>query len=162
MWTCVSPGHQARTDLLPIWRCVRVCRGECLWITLFLELLRMCLYLMTSLAGCCVLWPITRQFDDRRHTVFVFTVPISFLLQINSDVVFHSRRKDGTLEPVRVNRTHVGRLVLTKSPGDVTRRDITDQYKFAEGQGLHRTQMSVFQEVADLFSVLEPELRMPR
>lgn len=58
----------------------------------------------------------------------------SFSLQVNSDVVFHSRSKDGTMEPVKVNRTHVGRMVLTKAPGDVTRLDITDQYKFPEGQ----------------------------
>lgn len=54
--------------------------------------------------------------------------------QINSDVVFYTRDKDGTLVPVKVNRTHIGRAVFTKSPGAMTRRDITDQYKFPEGQ----------------------------
>ena len=57
-----------------------------------------------------------------------------FSPQVNSDVVFYSRRKDGTMEPVKVNRTHVGRMVLTKALGDMTRRDITDQYKFPEGR----------------------------
>lgn len=63
-----------------------------------------------------------------------------FFLQVNSDVVFYSQRKDGTMQPVKVNRSHVGRLILTKTPGDVTRRDITHQYKFLEGQCLHPTQ----------------------
>lgn len=49
-------------------------------------------------------------------------------------MVFYSRNKDGTMEPVKVNPSHVGRMVLTKAKGDVTRRDITDQYKFPEGQ----------------------------
>lgn len=63
-----------------------------------------------------------------------------FSPQVNSDVVFYSRSKDGTMEPVKVNRTHVGRMVLTKAPGATTRRDITDQYKFPEGQRLHQLQ----------------------
>lgn len=58
---------------------------------------------------------------------------LSFSPQVNSDVVFYSRSKEGTMEPVKVNQTHIGRMVLTKAPGDVTRRDITDQYKFPEG-----------------------------
>lgn len=38
------------------------------------------------------------------------------------------------MQPVKVNDSHVGRLVLTKAVGDMTRRDITDNYKFAEGK----------------------------
>lgn len=53
--------------------------------------------------------------------------------QVNSDVVFYSRGKDGAMQPVRVNQTHVGRMVLTKTAGATTRRDITDLYKFPEG-----------------------------
>jgi hypothetical protein len=54
---------------------------------------------------------------------------------VNSDVVFYSRNpRDGTLEPVKVNSSHVGRMVVTKAPGQDTRRDITDQYKFPEGK----------------------------
>ncbi|MEQ2211679.1 hypothetical protein XENOCAPTIV_011928 [Xenoophorus captivus] len=36
---------------------------------------------------------------------------------VNSDVVFYSRKNDGTMEPVKVNQTHVGRMVLTKAAG---------------------------------------------
>lgn len=59
--------------------------------------------------------------------------PPPFYPQVNSDVVFYSRGKDGTMQPVRVNQTHVGRMVLTKAAGATTRRDITSQYKFPEG-----------------------------
>ncbi|XP_030609405.1 LOW QUALITY PROTEIN: coagulation factor XIII A chain-like [Archocentrus centrarchus] len=68
-----------------------------------------------------------------KHGQICFPFDAAFVFaEINSDVVFYSRSKDGTMAPVKVNRTHVGRLVLTKSPGNVTRRDITDQYKFSE------------------------------
>lgn len=49
-------------------------------------------------------------------------------------MVFFTRRKDGTLEMVKVNRTHIGRMILTKAPGALSRRDVTDQYKFPEGR----------------------------
>lgn len=52
-------------------------------------------------------------------------------------MVFYARSKDGTMEPVKVNKTHVGRMVLTKAPGSMTRRDITDQYKFPEGKWMY-------------------------
>lgn len=83
------------------------------------------------------------------HTELILywvSVSLSFFLQVNSDVVFYSRKKDGTMQPVKVNRSHVGRLVLTKTPGDVTRRDITSQYKFVEGQCFHPTQISVCEQ----------------
>ncbi|CAF90540.1 unnamed protein product, partial [Tetraodon nigroviridis] len=65
--------------------------------------------------------------------------PPSVHPQVNSDVVFYSRGKDGAMQPVRVNQTHVGRMVLTKAAGDTTRRDITSQYKFPEGTSEERT-----------------------
>ncbi|TNN24733.1 Coagulation factor XIII A chain [Liparis tanakae] len=73
-----------------------------------------------------------------KHGQICFPFDAAFVFaEVNSDVVFYTRSKDGSLEPVKVNRTHVGRMVLTKTPGDVTRRDISDQYKFPEGQKLN-------------------------
>ncbi|KAA0722821.1 Coagulation factor XIII A chain [Triplophysa tibetana] len=63
---------------------------------------------------------------------FPFDAPFVFA-EVNSDVVFYRRQKDGTLEPVRVNQTHVGRMVLTKAVLHDGRRDITSDYKFPEG-----------------------------
>uniref|UniRef100_A0A672GI70 protein-glutamine gamma-glutamyltransferase n=1 Tax=Salarias fasciatus TaxID=181472 RepID=A0A672GI70_SALFA len=79
------------------------------------------------------------------HICFPFDAAFVFA-EVNSDVVFYSRSKDGTMEPVKVNRTHVGRLVLTKTPGAMTRRDITDQYKFPEGTTEERTVLEKAEE----------------
>uniref|UniRef100_A0A7N9AW02 Coagulation factor XIII, A1 polypeptide b n=1 Tax=Mastacembelus armatus TaxID=205130 RepID=A0A7N9AW02_9TELE len=91
--------------------------------------------------------PASVQAIKHGQTCFPFDASFVFA-EINSDVVFYSRSKEGTLELVKVNRTHVGRLVLTKTPGDVTRRDITDQYKFPEGQ---RPQTTMAEEATVIF-----------
>ncbi|XP_028997206.1 coagulation factor XIII A chain [Betta splendens] len=75
-----------------------------------------------------------------KHGQLCFPFDAAFVFaEVNSDVVFYSRKKDGTMQPVKVNKTHVGRMILTKTPGDVTRRDITHQYKFPEGSAEERT-----------------------
>ncbi|XP_023143601.2 coagulation factor XIII A chain [Amphiprion ocellaris] len=82
-----------------------------------------------------------------KHGQICYPFDAAFVFaEVNSDVVFYSRSKDGTMEPVKVNRTHVGRMVLTKSPGDVTRRDITNQYKFSEGSTEERTALEKAEE----------------
>ncbi|KAM3590756.1 uncharacterized protein V6R79_016083 [Siganus canaliculatus] len=75
-----------------------------------------------------------------KHGEICYPFDAAFVFaEVNSDVVFYSRSNSGTLQPVKVNTSHVGRFVLTKTPGDVTRRDITDQYKFSEGSKEERT-----------------------
>lgn len=69
---------------------------------------------------------------------YPYDAPFVFA-EVNSDVVFYMRGKDGTMEPVKVNRSHVGRAIYTKTPGELTRRDITDQYKFPEESTEERT-----------------------
>uniref|UniRef100_A0A8C1N4C0 protein-glutamine gamma-glutamyltransferase n=1 Tax=Cyprinus carpio TaxID=7962 RepID=A0A8C1N4C0_CYPCA len=64
---------------------------------------------------------------------YPFDAPFVFA-EVNSDVIFYRRQKDGTLEAVKVNQTHVGRMVLTKAVLHDGRRDITDHYKFPEGE----------------------------
>ncbi|XP_038588315.1 coagulation factor XIII A chain [Micropterus salmoides] len=82
-----------------------------------------------------------------KHGEICFPFDAAFVFaEVNSDVVFYSRRKDGTLEPVRVNRAHVGRMVLTKAAGDMTRRDITSHYKFPEGSTEERTVLEKAEE----------------
>lgn len=82
-----------------------------------------------------------------KHGQICFPFDAGFVFaEVNSDVVFYSRSKDGSMEPVKVNRTHVGRMVLTKAAGDVTRRDITDQYKFSEGSTEERTVLEKAEE----------------
>uniref|UniRef100_A0A3B5LR85 Coagulation factor XIII, A1 polypeptide b n=1 Tax=Xiphophorus couchianus TaxID=32473 RepID=A0A3B5LR85_9TELE len=79
------------------------------------------------------------------HICFPFDAPFVFA-EVNSDVVFYSRKNDGTMEPVRVNKSHVGRMVLTKAVGSNGRRDITDQYKFPEGSPEERTVLEKAEE----------------
>uniref|UniRef100_A0A8C6UPQ3 protein-glutamine gamma-glutamyltransferase n=1 Tax=Neogobius melanostomus TaxID=47308 RepID=A0A8C6UPQ3_9GOBI len=69
---------------------------------------------------------------------YPYDAPFVFA-EVNSDVVFYMRGKEGTMEPVKVNRSHVGRAVYTKTPGELTRKDITDQYKFPEDSTEERT-----------------------
>lgn len=79
------------------------------------------------------------------QTCYPFDAAFVFA-EVNSDVVFYSRNKDGTMEPVKVNQTHVGRMVLTKSPGAMTRRDITSEYKFPEGTAEERLALEKAEE----------------
>ncbi|XP_028462045.1 coagulation factor XIII A chain [Perca flavescens] len=82
-----------------------------------------------------------------KHGQICFPFDAAFVFaEVNSDVVFYSRSKDGTMEPVKVNRTHIGRMVVTKTPGDVTRRDISDNYKFPEGSTEERTVLEKAEE----------------
>ncbi|XP_062372725.1 coagulation factor XIII A chain [Sardina pilchardus] len=69
---------------------------------------------------------------------YPFDSPFVFA-EVNSDVVFYQRNRDGTLVPVRKNTKHVGRLILTKAMGTNGRREITESYKFPEGSAEERT-----------------------
>lgn len=112
MRPCLGPGHQARGNMLSIWRRLCVRRSESSTIAA-----RFCVKILVVGGNCT---------ESNR-------LPPPSYPQVNSDVVFYSRGKDGVMQPVRVNQTHVGRLVLTKAAGATTRRDITSQYKFPEG-----------------------------
>uniref|UniRef100_A0AAY4CDG8 protein-glutamine gamma-glutamyltransferase n=1 Tax=Denticeps clupeoides TaxID=299321 RepID=A0AAY4CDG8_9TELE len=76
---------------------------------------------------------------------YPFDAPFVFA-EVNSDVVFYQRSRDGTLTPVKVNTSHVGRLVLTKAPGSNGRSDITSMYKFPEGSAEERTVLEKAEE----------------
>ncbi|XP_045078272.1 coagulation factor XIII A chain [Coregonus clupeaformis] len=90
--------------------------------------------------------PASVQAIKHGQICFPFDAPFVFA-EVNSDVVFYSRNpRDGTLLPVKVNSSHVGRMVVTKAPGQDTRRDITDQYKFSEGSPEERTVLEKAEE----------------
>nr|XP_057922617.1 coagulation factor XIII A chain isoform X3 [Doryrhamphus excisus] len=87
---------------------------------------------------------------------YPFDAPFIFA-EVNSDMVFYSRRRDGSLETVQVKRSHIGRLVLTKAAGTLSRRDITEQYKFPEGSAEERTVL----EKAELYSCIRETSNPP-
>ncbi|XP_054609764.1 coagulation factor XIII A chain [Dunckerocampus dactyliophorus] len=90
------------------------------------------------------------------YICYPFDAPFIFA-EVNSDMVFYSRRRDGSLETAKVNRTHIGRMVLTKAAGTLSRRDITELYKFPEGSAEERTVL----EKADLYSCIRETSNPP-
>ncbi|XP_069469564.1 coagulation factor XIII A chain [Ambystoma mexicanum] len=76
--------------------------------------------------------PASVQAIKHGHACFPFDVPFVYS-EVNSDVVYYNALKDGTKEVVHVDKTHVGRKILTKAVGNNEMHDITDQYKFSEG-----------------------------
>lgn len=56
--------------------------------------------------------------------------------QVNSDLVYITAKKDGTHVVEAVDTTHIGKLIVTKEVGEDGMKDITDTYKFQEGNSL--------------------------
>ncbi|XP_046896125.1 coagulation factor XIII A chain-like [Hypomesus transpacificus] len=101
--------------------------------------------------------PASVQAIKHGQICYPFDAPFVFA-EVNSDVVFYSRSRDGTLTPVRVNISHVGRKMLTKAAGGRDSRDITDHYKFPEGSEEERTVMEKAEEFGcNRESVVLPE-----
>lgn len=61
---------------------------------------------------------------------------LSSCFQVNSDLVYITAKKDGTQVVEAVDTTHVGKLIVTKEVGGDGMKDITDTYKFQEGNSL--------------------------
>ncbi|CAL8240320.1 unnamed protein product [Merluccius merluccius] len=93
-----------------------------------------------------------------KHGELCFPFDSAFVFaEVNSDVVFYSRKRDGTMEVVKVKKDHVGRMVLTKAPGSYDRRDITHLYKFPEGSSEERTVL----EKAELYGCVREKSELP-
>lgn len=62
-------------------------------------------------------------------------------LQVNSDLVYYTRNWNGTLNPYMVDKTYVGKYILTESveEGQGAWTDITHNYKYPEGDTHTRT-----------------------
>nr|BAB23545.1 unnamed protein product [Mus musculus] len=54
--------------------------------------------------------------------------------KVNSDLVYITAKQDGTHVVEAVDATHIGKLIVTKQIGGDGMQDITDTYKFQEGQ----------------------------
>lgn len=52
--------------------------------------------------------------------------------QVNSDVVYY-KYEDGEYKVFKVDRTYVGALICTKAVGSNHLMDLTNEYKFPEG-----------------------------
>lgn len=76
--------------------------------------------------------PASVQAIKHGHACFQYDVPFVYS-EVNSDIVYYNAMKDGSKELVYVDKTHIGRKILTKAIGSDEIQDITDQYKFSEG-----------------------------
>uniref|UniRef100_A0AAX7V4T7 protein-glutamine gamma-glutamyltransferase n=1 Tax=Astatotilapia calliptera TaxID=8154 RepID=A0AAX7V4T7_ASTCA len=70
------------------------------------------------------------------HVCYPFDCGFVFA-EVNSDVVFLKRDKYGNLTPFRVDKTYVGEKILTKAVGSQQQNNITNTYKYPEGNN-HR------------------------
>uniref|UniRef100_A0A672FU78 Transglutaminase-like domain-containing protein n=1 Tax=Salarias fasciatus TaxID=181472 RepID=A0A672FU78_SALFA len=63
-----------------------------------------------------------------------FDAGFVLLRLVNSDVVFLKRDKYGTLTPFKVDTTHVGQALYTKAVGSNAPVNVTQTYKYPEGE----------------------------
>ncbi|KAM9233961.1 coagulation factor XIII A chain [Dugong dugon] len=77
--------------------------------------------------------PASVQAIKHGHVCFQFDAPFVFA-EVNSDLVYITAKKDGTHVVEGVDSTHIGKLIVTKQVGRDGMQDITDTYKFQEGQ----------------------------
>ncbi|GCC30889.1 hypothetical protein chiPu_0009343 [Chiloscyllium punctatum] len=66
------------------------------------------------------------------HVYLPYDAPFIYA-EVNSDIVYWNKQKDGSLIKGDVKTDEVGKLVLTKEIGSDSRKDITNQYKHEEG-----------------------------
>uniref|UniRef100_A0A8C3W856 Coagulation factor XIII A chain n=1 Tax=Catagonus wagneri TaxID=51154 RepID=A0A8C3W856_9CETA len=77
--------------------------------------------------------PASVQAIKHGHVCFQFDAPFVFA-EVNSDLIYITAKKDGTHEVQTLDTTHIGKLIVTKEIGGDGMKDITDTYKFQEGQ----------------------------
>uniref|UniRef100_W5N165 protein-glutamine gamma-glutamyltransferase n=2 Tax=Lepisosteus oculatus TaxID=7918 RepID=W5N165_LEPOC len=85
-----------------------------------------------------------------------FDTPFVFA-EVNSDVVYWKRKKDGTQEVVKVDPHHMGKMILTKEVGRDESKDVTDLYKFPEGSEEER----LATEAAVAYGLKKAEIEAP-
>uniref|UniRef100_A0A8D0BUG8 Coagulation factor XIII A chain n=1 Tax=Salvator merianae TaxID=96440 RepID=A0A8D0BUG8_SALMN len=76
--------------------------------------------------------PASVQAVKHGHVCFQFDAPFVYA-EVNSDVVYLKAMKDGRRIVQKVDKTHIGKLIVTKEVGTNRMKDITGLYKFEEG-----------------------------
>ncbi|KAM9100150.1 coagulation factor XIII A chain [Sarcophilus harrisii] len=77
--------------------------------------------------------PASVQAIKHGHVCFQFDTPFVFA-EVNSDLIYITVKKDTTHMVEAVDKTHIGKLVITKEIGGDGKQDITENYKFPEGK----------------------------
>ncbi|KFQ74840.1 Coagulation factor XIII A chain, partial [Phaethon lepturus] len=76
--------------------------------------------------------PASVQAIKHGHVCFQFDAPFVYA-EVNSDIVYSRRDKNGTQVIENIDTTHVGQLIVTKEVGGDGMMEITEEYKFQEG-----------------------------
>uniref|UniRef100_A0A8B9IKN8 Coagulation factor XIII A chain n=1 Tax=Anser cygnoides TaxID=8845 RepID=A0A8B9IKN8_ANSCY len=76
--------------------------------------------------------PASVQAIKHGHVCFQFDAPFVFA-EVNSDVVYSRREKNGAQIIEKIDTTHIGKLIVTKGVGSDEMVEITEEYKFQEG-----------------------------
>ncbi|XP_035751786.1 coagulation factor XIII A chain [Egretta garzetta] len=76
--------------------------------------------------------PASVQAVKHGHVCFQFDAPFVYA-EVNSDVVYSRRDKNGTQVIEKIDTTHIGQLIVTKEIGGDGMMEITEEYKFQEG-----------------------------
>ncbi|XP_022103039.1 LOW QUALITY PROTEIN: protein-glutamine gamma-glutamyltransferase K-like [Acanthaster planci] len=69
-------------------------------------------------------------------TKFVFA-------EVNADIVHLRVKRDGKLQVIKLNKTHVGKKISTKALGSKDRQDLTSEYKYSEGSQAERAAVKI-------------------
>ncbi|XP_054670573.1 coagulation factor XIII A chain [Grus americana] len=81
--------------------------------------------------------PASVQAIKHGHVCFQFDAPFVYA-EVNSDIVYSRREKNGIQVIERIDTTHIGQLIVTKKVGDDGMMEITEEYKFQEGSAEER------------------------
>ncbi|KAM6455695.1 coagulation factor XIII A chain isoform 1-T2 [Liasis olivaceus] len=76
--------------------------------------------------------PASVQAIKHGHVCFQFDAPFVFA-EVNSDVIYSKAMTNGTKVVQHIDKTEIGKLILTKEVGTNEMKDITEHYKFREG-----------------------------
>ncbi|XP_034284988.1 coagulation factor XIII A chain [Pantherophis guttatus] len=76
--------------------------------------------------------PASVQAIKHGHVCFQFDAPFVFA-EVNSDVIYSKAMKNGSKVIQHIDKTQIGKLIVTKEMGSNKMKDITEQYKFQEG-----------------------------
>lgn len=83
--------------------------------------------------GYLQLWFISKTYY--MHAILKYwSCEIFSHLQVNSDVVYSKRNKYGDMDVIFVDKTYVGKLIVTKMIGSNNYNNITDSYKHAKSK----------------------------
>ncbi|XP_061447292.1 coagulation factor XIII A chain [Rhineura floridana] len=96
--------------------------------------------------------PASIQAIKHGHVCFQFDTPFVFA-EVNSDVVYSKAMQNGTKVVQHVDKTQIGKLILTKEEGRDAVKEITEQYKFREGTEEERLSL----ETALMYGVKKPQ-----